>query len=84
MAQSAAPTPNEPITPRPHLTLVQDQAPDAHVHTIRCSPLHGGTSLAGRIVTDPAEVAAIRRRVEAHAAGRGAWRRALRRIRSGR
>jgi len=60
----------------------EDEAP--HVHTIECSPLYGETRLAGRIVTDPEEIAAIRRRVEAGvdpARFRAAWRRTLRRIR---
>lgn len=57
-----------------------------HVHTIEeCSPLHGieggAARWSGRIVTDPAEIAAIRRRVEASVEPgrfRAAWRRRLR------
>lgn len=41
-------------------------------------------SLAGGVVTDPDEIAAIRRRVEAHAANPRAWRRVLARIWAGR
>lgn len=42
------------------------------------------TRLRGGVVTDPAEIAAIRKRVQASAAGRGAWRRVAARIRRGR
>lgn len=46
------------------------------------SPLANGTHcLTGGVVTDPDEIAAIHRRVQATAAGRGAWRRRLRMIR---
>ena len=85
MSQSAARPLPEPAPP--NLTLVPPLLePDEaeHVHTIECSPLFGGTQLAGRIVTDPDEIAAIRRRIEAHTESRGAWRRVLRRIRAGR
>lgn len=75
------PQPLAKVIPLPGVE--QPPAGHIHVHTLRCSPLYGSPGLAGRLVTDPAEIAAIRRRVEAHAAGRGAWRRALRRIRGG-
>lgn len=97
MPQSAAPAhgPNDvladvlaDVIPFPRVAVADEPAPDVHVHTIECSPLyatHGArVGWHGQIVTDPETIAAIRRRVEAGASGRGAWRRVLRRIRAGR
>lgn len=59
-----------------------------HRHTLQeCSPLWEThierPGWDGHIVTDPAEIRAIRKRVEAAAASRGAWRRRLRLLRRG-
>ncbi len=83
------PFPGVPVEP-PQVVGFQppDEPDDVHGHTIECSPLwatHGNRpGWHGEIVTDPAEIAAIRRRVQAGADSRGAWRRTLRRIRRGR
>jgi hypothetical protein len=75
------------VIPLPGVVLAeQPPAEDIHVHTLQCSPLYRSTALRGRLVADPAEVAAIRRRVLARVAPgarRGAARRLARRIRGG-
>jgi hypothetical protein len=83
-----SPAPDSATDPQPLAEVLPlpgvEPAEDIHVHTLRCSPLYGSTALVGRLVTDPAEVAAIRRRVEAHAVQpRRAARRLFRRIRGG-
>lgn len=73
------------VGPWPEKTLTAEPAP--HVHTLEeCSPLYGHTQLSGRIVTDPAEIAAIRRRVESGVrpgSKHKAMRRLFRRFRGG-
>ena len=69
--------------PWPEKTLVVDTTPDDV--TVRWTGVRSGEGMrmTGGIIRDPAEIAAIRRRVQATAAGRGAWRRRRRLIRWG-
>lgn len=70
--------------PWPEKTLAIVAAEDEI--TVRWTGVRSGEGMrmTGGVVRDPAEIAAIRRRIQATAASRGAWRRALRRIRAGR
>lgn len=66
--------------------ILISHAHDADEVTVRWTGATSGQGMrmTGGIIRDPQEIAAIRRRVQAEAAGRGAWRRVLRRIRRGR
>lgn len=72
------------VIPMPGVELAEPEPAEPEV-TVRWTRAPGkGTRMTGGIVRDPAEVAAIRRRVHGRAENRGAWRRVLRRIRWGR
>ena len=76
----------------PGVGLVDEQLEDYEDYPPFRGPLDADaagiypTALRGGVVTDPEEIAAIRRRVEAgvaRGARRSAWRRTLRRVRGG-